>query len=64
MNGLKRARGWARGIVLDVVDGKIHHSGMKRPLRIKKDKYGMKIGCTYVTCEALELLNKIDRGEI
>ena len=55
---------WARKIVLSVVNGKVYHSGLKKPLRIKKDKDGIHIGCTYVSNDALIIFDKILKGEI
>ena len=47
-----------------LVNGKVYHSGLKKPLRIKKDKDGIHIGCTYVSNDALIIFDKILKGEI
>lgn len=49
---------WKRSIVLSALAGRLMHSGLRRPVKIRKVMGGVFIGCTYITTAALHLIFK------
>jgi len=59
MNQLPRWR-----VRLTAKNGKVMHSGQHEPVKITKSERGVRIGCTYISNEALVLLDRIIKGEV